>query len=287
MRRLAIEGDPETFRARVDPFLRAREAENNLLFGILHAIQAGRHPEWFLSLLERAGEIEAVAIMTPPHNLALSMARDDAARDLADRIHETGLAPPGVSGPANEARIFAERWVERGGGSFARTMAQRIYRLTAVRPPGGVAGSLRPASRGDLDLLTEWLIAFAGEAGIPGPQHDPAWARDRAEWSLRGDREGLALWETRGVPVSLAGFSGPTPNGIRVGPVYTPPARRRRGYASACVAALSASLLESGFRFCFLYTDLANPTSNAIYQRIGYEPVCDADMYRFEGSAGG
>jgi predicted GNAT family acetyltransferase len=94
------------------------------------------------------------------------------------------------------------------------------------------------------------------------------------------DDGGAYLWED-GEPVSLAGCGSPTPNGIRVGPVYTPPARRGRGYASALTAQLTSLLLSSGHRFCFLFTDLANPTSNRIYQRIGYEPVSDVDEYRF------
>lgn len=88
------------------------------------------------------------------------------------------------------------------------------------------------------------------------------------------------MWDD-GQPVSLAGYSGPTPHGIRVGPVYTPPAQRGKGYASACVAALSRLLLDGGRAYCFLFTDMGNPTSNPIYQAIGYRPVCDVDEYRF------
>ena len=95
-----------------------------------------------------------------------------------------------------------------------------------------------------------------------------------------GTDSGLYLWDD-GRPVSLAGYSGPTPHGIRVGPVYTPPAQRGNGYASACVAALSQLLLDGGRAHCFLFTDLGNPTSNHIYQAIGYWPVCDVDEYRF------
>jgi hypothetical protein len=80
----------------------------------------------------------------------------------------------------------------------------------------------------------------------------------------------------------LAGWGGRTPNGIRIGPVYTPPDRRRRGYGSAVTAAVSAAELAAGRQFCFLYTDLANPTSNKIYMDIGYEPVCDAVDYAFD-----
>jgi predicted GNAT family acetyltransferase len=81
----------------------------------------------------------------------------------------------------------------------------------------------------------------------------------------------------------MAGSTGPTPHGIRIGAVYTPPEYRQRGYASACVAYLSQMMLDSGRKFCFLFTDLSNPTSNHIYQQIGYEPVCDVDNYVFEG----
>jgi predicted GNAT family acetyltransferase len=83
----------------------------------------------------------------------------------------------------------------------------------------------------------------------------------------------------------MAGYAGPTPHGIRIGPVYTPPGQRGRGYASACVARLSQDMLDAGRTYCFLYTDLTNPTSNHIYQQIGYEPVCDVAEYRFTRTA--
>ena len=94
---------------------------------------------------------------------------------------------------------------------------------------------------------------------------------------------GFLLWEDGGQTVSISGWGGPTPNGIRIGPVYTPPELRRRGYASALVAELTKRLLDGGRKFCFLFTDLANPTSNSIYQRVGYEPVSDADQWVFGG----
>jgi predicted GNAT family acetyltransferase len=105
-------------------------------------------------------------------------------------------------------------------------------------------------------------------------------AEKNAALPLRNSRH-LVLWEVEGTPVSMAGYSGSTPNGIRVAPVYTPPENRGKGFAGACVAALSQKLLDDGRKFCFLYTDLANPTSNHIYQTIGYEPVADATVYSF------
>jgi predicted GNAT family acetyltransferase len=121
------------------------------------------------------------------------------------------------------------------------------------------------------------MAAFQDEA-IGGRSHRSA--DDAVDDYLARTDGGVYVWED-GEPVSLAGYGGPTPNGIRIGPVYTPPAYRGRGYASALTAELTSLLLSSGRRFCFLFTDLANPTSNRIYERIGYEPVTDIDEYRF------
>jgi predicted GNAT family acetyltransferase len=159
-------------------------------------------------------------------------------------------------------------------------MRQGIYALERVEPLPAVPGSARVATADDRDLALRWWIAFGDEVlheGNPG--------RERAEASvdhkLSSPGNGLLLWEDDGEPVSLAGWGGPTPNGIRVGPVYTPPEFRGRGYATALTAELSRHLLdgrlfEGGRRFCFLYTDLANPTSNAIYERIGYRRVAES-----------
>jgi hypothetical protein len=115
------------------------------------------------------------------------------------------------------------------------------------------------------------------EEAVPDRLEQSVEAFLSADPALRG----LALWEVDGSPVSMAGYTGPTPHGIRVSYVYTPAEHRRKGYASACVAALSQQLLDRGFDFCFLFTDLHNPTSNHIYQQIGYQPVVDVDSYRF------
>ena len=105
-------------------------------------------------------------------------------------------------------------------------------------------------------------------------------ARELAERRINsGD---LFIWEDEGRPVSMAAKNRPSSHGITVSLVYTPRDLRNRGYASACVAALSQQLLDAGWEFCTLYTDLANPTSNSIYQRIGYQPVCDSNEYDFE-----
>ena len=113
------------------------------------------------------------------------------------------------------------------------------------------------------------------------PEGSAADADSFVEHRLGRPDEGLVIWEHDG-PVSLAGYAGPTPNGIRVGPVYTPPHLRGHGYASALTAALTGRLLDEGRRYCFLFTDLANPTSNSIYQRIGYRRVGDVSRWAFD-----
>lgn len=154
----------------------------------------------------------------------------------------------------------------------------------------GVRGAARPATLADRLLVGEWFRAFIAEAHPDGGPAD-ADADARLERALdarmsgAGTSSGVTLWEHAGEVVSLAGVGGETPNGIRIGPVYTPPEHRGHGYASALTAAVSAQQLAAGRRFCFLYTDLANPTSNKIYRAIGYERVCDSAEIAFDPAA--
>jgi predicted GNAT family acetyltransferase len=140
---------------------------------------------------------------------------------------------------------------------------------------------MRVADGADRPLLLDWVTAFAGEALPGGALADSARLERSVDARLAGGDAGFGIWEVGGRAMSLAGFGGPTPNGIRIGPVYTPPELRGRGYASALTAAVTQLQLDRGRRFCFLYTDLANPTSNAIYIRIGYEKVCDSRELAF------
>jgi hypothetical protein len=159
-------------------------------------------------------------------------------------------------------------------------MEERIYRAESVEQPAGVPGRMRRYQPADRELVVAWLEAFSAEAQPAGaPPLDAAAWLDRRISSPEGH---VVLWED-GPVVSMAAYGQPTPHGIRIGPVYTPPELRRRGYASAVTAAVTQALLDGGRRYCFLFTDLANPTSNIIYQRIGYRPVTDVDQWVFEG----
>ncbi len=276
----------ETFAARSHAFLARDEAEHNLLLGLLGRLvdDPGFYgdPDLCLAVTSTGGNVAGVALQTPPYNLALSRFQDTAAVDaLAAALHADGRSFPGVIGPVTPSGRFAERFAALAGLEAGVEVEQRIYEATHAIAPAGVPGAFRPYRGDDRALIVEWAGAFMTEAL---PDATPPHADGFLERRLAEPRGGIVLWEDEGRPVSFAGYGGETPNGIRVGPVYTPPQLRRRGYATALVAELTARLLSGGRRFCFLYTDLANPTSNSIYRRIGYQPVADVTQWRFAPS---
>jgi uncharacterized protein len=270
------------FYGRVETFLIEHEACHSLMLGL--AGQLVEHPELFLeepylATIEQGGQVVAVCLMTPPHNPVLSLGfTPDGLRLLAEDLHRSCPTLPGVLGPVDAARSFAGTWKDLSGQPYRLKRDQRVHRLERVVPVEGVPGRLRQATEADRDLLGRWFVAFGKEA--LGEDTDPAAAGQLVDRYSATEGMGLYLWENE-EPVSMAGRSRPTPNGATVNYVYTPPEHRNKGYASACVAALSQLLLDEGRRYCFLFTDLANPTSNRIYKAVGYEPVCDVDEYEF------
>ena len=274
--------DAGEFLASAGPLLLEDEARHNLILGLAGTLRdhPAVYPEWHLWLVWETDDPVAAALRTPPFNLVLARPRrPEALVALANALVGDSVELPGLTASLPEADAFAELWEKRARVHRRRRMATRLYRASAVRRPGDVSGRARAATGLDRELLVSWLDAFAAEAseGVDAPaQHAERWIDARL-----GGAGGFVLWDDEG-PVSLAGWGGRTPNGVRIGPVYTPPEHRRRGYGSAVTAAASAEQLAAGRRFCFLYTDLANPTSNRIYVAIGYEPVCDSVDYAFE-----
>lgn len=276
-------GGVEPFVAAAGDFLVAREAENNLILGLCTGMRL--HPEFyadppptFATVRDGSGSVVLATLRTPPYNQVLSATDAPAAAELlADALAADEL--PGVLGPTVAAARFAERWAAATGRSSRIVMRERIHRLRRVVPPRPVTGSWRYVEARDRELIIEWVQAFGREAmphqPVPGDLGPMAerWIAQQGRWGY--------LWEDGGRPVSLVGAGGETPNGIRIGPVYTPPSLRGRGYASNLTAAASQDQLDRGRSFCFLYTDLANPTSNHIYAVLGYEPVIDVDEHSF------
>jgi hypothetical protein len=278
--------DPAAFLATVDPLIASDEARHNLIFGLAATLRdhPAAYPTWHLWVVKDADTVVGAALHTPPRNLTLARpTRADALDVLGQAILEADITLAGVSGAMPEAADFAERWVRLAGGSMRRRMAMGIYKLTSVSEVPATPGSARQATADDHAIVTDLVQAFMALVHT-GDADDPEGLRRIIDTRLGSPptQGGFWLWEDGGQVVSLSGHSGPTPHGIRIGPVYTPPELRGRGYATSLVAAQSAWLLANGHQFCFLYTDLTNPTSNAIYQRIGYEQVCEAAEYAFE-----
>lgn len=287
MRLLVHRHRPAEFLARAGPFLARHEAAENLLFGLAHTLDtqpdAYAAPAYLATVERAGGEVVMAAIRTPPRFLVLSRSEDlDAPNALLDDVWSLYPDLPGLLGPRAVAEGAADGWARRSAQGSLRTMAERIYELSRVEPPRPVPGRRRLATAEDRVLLLDWLKAFFVESGAGGTSADAeAVAAATLQHRLGSPDGGLVLWED-GEPACLAGYGGPTPTGIRLGPVYTPPARRGHGYASALVAELSQQLLDEGRQRCFLFTDLANPTSNRLYQRIGYRPVADVEEYQFQ-----
>ncbi|HYL40066.1 MAG TPA: GNAT family N-acetyltransferase [Candidatus Binatus sp.] len=271
------------FLARAGAYLGDHEAEHNLIFALTSTLTTNPEvyplrPLFAVAVEEDHGQVVAAAMQTPPHNLVLAEVADAAAVPaLAQALARESL--PGVLGPSAAAAEFAVRWSGAAGRRTHRAMAERIYRCARVIPPRPAEGSPRIAAAPDRELLIEWLRAFNLEAGVSSVEAPEVMA-DR--WIGHVGGRTMWLWEAGRRVVSASGVSGPTPHGIRVGPVYTPRSDRGRGYASNLVAAATQAQLDAGKTFVFLFTDLANPTSNRVYQAIGYEPVADVDYWAFD-----
>lgn len=271
--------DVGDFEERAGAFLAAREAEHCLMLGLCADMRVTTsRTERYFAVVAVGAEVVGAALQWG-RNVVLSAIDDERVIPLvAADVLSVSQHVPGVLGRKAESRHFAELWSQRTGRPSRLHMSERVFQLTRVRSPGPVAGALRRAGPQDRELLIGWMRAFTKEA--LGEEHGPDEMGPFIDRWLEGRGRTMYVWEDDR-PVSITGVSGRTPRGIRVAPVYTPPELRGRGYASACVAAVSQAQLDAGRTFCFLFTDLANPTSNRIYQRIGYEPVCDMDDHRF------
>jgi predicted GNAT family acetyltransferase len=275
--------DARSFLDLARPLLLRDEARHNLILGIAGTTEL--HPEvypvYHAWVVLDGDEVVAAATMTPPHKLIVAdPASDAAALTLLDAVRASGVEVPGFVANLPTAPMFAQAWSEATNSWVQLVRTEGVYALTQVLDVSVTTGAARSVGPDDRSLLEKWLSEFEAEA-MPTETSDPEQRQRSIETRLSSAVAGFWIWEDNDVPVSLAGYSGPTTTGIRIGPVYTPPDLRRRGYASNLVAELSRSLLEDGYRACFLFTDLANPTANKIYTDIGYERVCEAAEYAF------
>ncbi|MGH9188586.1 MAG: GNAT family N-acetyltransferase [Acidimicrobiales bacterium] len=222
------------------------------------------------------GHVAGVVFQSPLDFIAaITPMAPSAAAFAADAIARSGSVLPGASGEAGTAARFAGQWAESTGCAAVPTFGQRLYRFGPPGPLPDVPGSLRPAQARDRDALVAWMACFREEVGPTGPARDPGALVDR-----RMAAGQLWVWDVDRRPTSLAVLSSTAAGVARIGPVFTPPDLRRRGYAGACVAGVSRLVVEQGGS-PILYTDLANPTSNSLYRRLGYEAVIECIAYDF------
>jgi uncharacterized protein len=266
----------DKFWDKAQTYLQQNEAENSVLLGVINTLlrNPARYPDPpYLVIVETNEKAIATAIRTLPHKLLLSKASNPDALNVIARDLDRELLP-GVMGLVPEVEIFLQVWEQLTGQSAGLPVATKIHQLTAVNSIAPVPGKLRLATESDRALLIEWLPAFIAEIGeVMGTDLERV-------VNHRLQTQSTYIWEDN-IPVSLAAGREFPPTVGRIGSVYTPPEHRRKGYATACVAALSQKLLDDGCDRCFLLTDLANPTSNHIYQAIGYVPICDWNEYSF------
>lgn len=262
--------------------LEEHESANNLIIGL--AFRLIEQPDLYLfppllATVETDNGLVLAALMTPPHHITLcgfSLEAIEACSILIESLRADHWSVPGVRAPVEIAKAFSQTWERISGDQVSVGQSMGVYELRKVIPPSRPAnGKMRLAGNEDLDLAVQWTFDFTREAMYGRNPEDP---RRAVEFKIRNKE--LYFWED-GQPVCMAAAARPTRHGIVVGSVYTPPESRQHGYASSLVAELSQLQLERGYQFISLFTDLANPTSNHIYQDVGYVRIGDFQEYHF------
>jgi RimJ/RimL family protein N-acetyltransferase len=271
--------DLGSYQAAVGGLLGAEPERNTVLLSVLASLtRLGRTAFGpaapLLGWWTGGTGVSAAILQTPPHALLLTALPDRSAAQLARALADGRIALSGINGAEPDATALARAWLDLTGRQGQVSHRQRLHRLgELIWPDTAPEGNARIATTADTPLARSWYAAFAAEAGVSG-------GPDRVvDDRLRSGQ--LMLWEAGSEPVSLAGLTGVIAGTARIGPVYTPPRWRGRGYGAGVTAAVSDLARERGARSVVLFTDLANPTSNAIYARLGYEPVEDRVLITF------
>ncbi len=277
--------DLHGFLSRAGGFLRSRPDVHTVALTVTEALRTrglrvyGDEPPFF-GVLERDGQVRAAYFRTPPHRLNVTPLVPEEADSLAAHLAAAGHHVPGVAAARETAEAFVRAWHHRTGAGSVLHQRQRLYRLgmlTALRP--APPGRARIAGPPDRDRLMRWHDEFVEAVGGAATGEAASWADSRIAYG------GITFWESEdGTPLSMAGVTPAVAGQVRVAPVYTPAHLRGRGYAGAVTAEVSRAALTTGVREMLLFTDLANPTSNGLYQRIGYRPVADFAAYDFQSA---
>ena len=222
------------------------------------------------------------AIRTPPYAMLCAGLPRTQIADVAAELADLGIQLPSVRGPRDTATNFAAAWCAATGTISTVGFKERLYRLKTLCPPADATGHVRPADPNNFDVLIQWLTLFGAE--VFGDTPEPT-AAARSVQAANDVGDAFLFWVVHNDPVSVAAVRSPVADVSRIGPVYTPTDRRGNGYGSAVTAAAALWAREHGAKDVVLFTDVANPTSNAIYQRIGFEPVNDYARIDFNNPA--
>lgn len=266
-----LHGSVDEFRAIAAPVYRRDPVAHTIELTLL---RAGNFSDDSLLLTVWDDDTPVgAALQTPPYPLACNVIPLEAMAVVADELNRSRPELVGVRGQRDAADAFAVAWQTVTGRTSRVVTEERLYRLGALRPPENVAGATRLATDDDHSLLVDWVELFFPEA-FGEPRDDDKGSEFVNRANLVGDR--FVLWEVDSTPVSMAMLRAPAAEVSRIGPVFTPQEQRGRGYGSAVTAAAAQLAHSSGTPDVVLFADLANPTSNAIYQRIGFEAVHDS-----------
>ena len=281
--RLDFVTDAGEFLAAAGDHLAQNPVLNTVVATIAERIAKGERgaPDYWWLVVRDGRDVVGAGMRTapfPPRPAFLLAMPDKAALLLARVLHERGESLAALNGALPTVRLCAEELARMTGGAVEVVLHTRLFELFEVIPPARPEGHLRPGGVEDCELAIAWFATFMADAddqaGRP-PGSTPHEAPDRESMMMRLDGGHLWFWiDEAGDPVHLTVANPVSFGAARLGPVYTLPEHRGRGYASAAVAEISQRILDQGARPC-LFTDQANPTSNRIYQALGYRPLTD------------
>lgn len=284
--RAAFYEDINEFYNKAFSFLVKHEVKNSLPLTILNSLKLniqkyGKEPPLMFSLGEN-GFIKFISLMTPPRDLIISYTDDlNNIEILVEELFKKNVYLPGVLSFKEAADKFTKLWCEKNSLESKLLRRERIYKLTKVSEATLGNKHLSVATKPHQLTVLKWAREMITEALSEITEEELMRNNNNLKDEFEHDNSRIYLLFDDKEPVSMARKAGKAPNGNAVNLVYTPPSLRRNGYATECVAKLSKLLLEEGNKYCFLFTDLSNPTSNSIYQKIGYRPIIDENHYKF------
>ncbi len=278
--------DVNKFYNHVFPFLVKNEVKNSLPLTILNSLKKniqryGKEPPLMFSLAENRS-IELISLMTPPHDLIISYTADlNNIKILVEELSKRNVYLPGVLSFKEAADKFSKLWCKKNSLESQLLRRERLYKLAEVSEETLGDKLFSVATKSNQSIVLQWAREMATEALAEITEEELMRNIKNFKFEFEQDASQIYLLFDDQEPVSMARKAGKSPHGNAINLVYTPPLLRRKGYATECVAKLSKFLLEEGNEYCFLFTDLSNPTSNSIYQKIGYRSIIDENHYKF------